>query len=259
MVATNKQSQHLYLGIQEREGERCGDSPLAPDAARFVSAYGETAYLTPYLDDPGLTGQLQSLIEESASPLAQAETCFAVDGLVLGLGSEAPRGWGVQCHLACGVNTGIVVAVEVGGVEAVGSRRLPALLRTVMESFPEAGEVYADRAYLAKAGFEAAAELGIDLYIPFKANSKSSDSGRRQCQAWDEALDLYRHDHEEFQSHYRQHSVVEEVLDTIEAGAGVWACAGTDTAQINAFLISVAAHNVRLVAEWERGAGGEPD
>ena len=139
MVAINKQSQHLYLGIQEREGERCGDPPLAPNAARFVSAYSETAYLTRYLDDPGLTGQLQSLIEESASPLAQAETCFAVDGLVLGLGSEAPQGWGVQCHLACGVNTGIVSAVEVGGVEAAGSRRLPELLRTVMESFPEAG------------------------------------------------------------------------------------------------------------------------
>ena len=228
-----------------------------PRGARFVSAYGEMAYLTRYLDDPGLTGQLRSLIEGSAEPLAQAETCFAVDGPVIGLGSETPRGWGVQCHLACGVNTGIVVAVEAGGVDAAGTRFLPALVRTVKSNFPGAEELCAGRSYLSKAGFEAAATLGITLYIPFKMNSTFSRSG--QCPAWDEALDLYRHRHEEFLRHYRRHSVIEGVLNAIQDKAGVWACTGSGTAQLNAFLVKLAAHNVCVAAELTRGPGREPE
>ena len=262
MVATYEQHRHSYPVVQERErehletvlgytevlpgGENRPPSLPIPDAARFVSVYGEMFRITRQLDDPDLTRQLKALIEESARSLASVETCFAVDGTAFGYDDTALPPWGAQYHLACGSVTGIVAAVETG--DDGGSRLLPELLRTVRTHFPEAVEVCAGRAYLSKAGFEAAEELGLTLLIPFRADSDPGDPG--QCPAWDRALDFYRRRHQEFLRRYRRYSVAGDVLDTIEAESGVWTCVGTDRERLNTALIKMAAHNIRVVAEW---------
>ena len=251
MVATHERNEHSHGRIRDCEN---GPSRLSvPDTAHLVSVYSEIAYLTRYLDDEALTLQLKSLVEESAKPFNARETCFAAAGTVFGQDRATRRGWGLQCHLACGVETGVVVAVEAGGPTAHGVRLLPALLRTIKSNFPLAEELCASRPYLSKAGFEVAAELGLKLYIPFRMNSKFSHLEGRQHRAWDEALDLYRHRYEEFLRRYRRHSVVEGVLNAIRDKAGVWSCAGTDTAQLNALLVKVAAHNLNVVAGATRG------
>jgi len=185
--------------------------------------------------------------------LQVAETHFAVDGIVFGWDGKALRAQGVQCHLACGVKTVIVAAAEVGGPEACGSLFLPGLLRTAKVGFPGAREMTAGQAYLSKYNFEAAAELGFDLYFPFKANS--TPSRERRDRAWDEALHFYRHDHDEFLRRYRPHYAVEDVMDVVEARTGECArdCACAGTAQLNATLIRAVAHNLRIVVELKSG------
>ena len=99
MVVTYEQNRRTYPDAQERKGERYedllrGHGPPVPDEAGFVSVYNETFHVTRYLNDPDLTQQLKTLVEESAKPLAQGETCFAVDGTVFGQGGSTPRGVG---------------------------------------------------------------------------------------------------------------------------------------------------------------------
>ena len=263
MVMTDERSQYPHDDAQEHDRDSfeallcyiC-DRVAPPDCENgrsLLSVVARCIETHDCLDDPALTSPLKSLVEESAKLLQVAETHFAVDGIVFGWDGKALRAQGVQCHLACGVKTGIVAAAEVGGPEARGSLFLPQLIQTAKRNFPGARDMTAGQAYLSKANFEAAAELGLDLYIPFKANSTPSrEQGGR---AWDEALHFYRHDHEEFQRRYRPHYAVDDVMGAVEARTGdcVSSCACAGTAQVNATLIRAVAHNLRIVVELKRG------
>ncbi|MYC36602.1 MAG: transposase [Chloroflexi bacterium] len=269
MAPTNEQNQYSYNDDQEHFEALLRDicDRVAPpdcesglpelsasDVAHCVNVHNQASRIAHYLDNPALTPLLKALVEESARPLAAMETYFAVDGTVFGWNGAALRPWGVQCHLACGVKTGVIVAVEVGGASDNSSRFLPGLLRTVKNSYPGAEAMSAGKAYLSRENFEVAGKLDMALYIPFKKNSVSSRPGWQESPAWNEALYLYRHDHEEFMRRYRPHSVVEDVMDTIEAGAGVCSHTGTGTTQLNRTLIEAAARNVRIVSELMCGA-----
>ena len=205
------------------------------------------------LDDPATTPLLRRLVEDSARPLATVETHFAADGIVFGQDGATLRPWGVQCHLACGVDTGIVAAVEVGSPGARSGRFLSGLLRTVRSNFPGARELSAGQAYLSRENFETAARLGMALYVPFRTGSAFSGSGQRSP-AWDAALRLYRHRHGEFVRHHRLYAVIENVLDGLQARTSGYAHAGTGTAQLNATLIEALDRNVRVVAALRAAA-----
>ena len=263
MAATYEQNQYLYDDAHEHDGGsfeallRYICDRVAPPGCEgersLLSVVARCIETHDCLGDSALTSQFKSLVEESAKLLQVAETHFAVDGIVFGWDGKALRAQGVQCHMACGVNTGIVAAAEVGGPEARGSLFLPYLIQTAKRNFPEAREMTASQAYLSKANFEAAADVGLELYIPFKANS--TPSRERRDRAWDEALHLYRHDHDEFLRRYRPHYVVEDVMDAVETRTGACArdCACAGTAQLNAVLIRAVAHNLRIVVELKRG------
>ena len=262
MVTTDERSQYPHDDAQEHDGDsfeallRYICDRVAPPGCEngrsLLSVVARCIETHDCLDDPALTPQLKSLVEESAKLLQVAETHFAVDGIVFGWDGKALRAQGVQCHMACGVKTGIVAAVEAGGPEARGSLFLPHLIQTAKRHFPEAREMTAGQAYLSKANFEAAAEMGFDLYIPFKANS--TPSCERRDRAWDEALHFYRHEHEEFQRRYRPHYAVEDVMDAVETRTGDCAssCACAGTAQLNAALIRAVVHNLHIVVELKR-------
>lgn len=277
MAPNDERSQYLYGGDYECSEGSLGaalrdlcdrvsppDSengqPLlsAQDVARYIQTRDRKSRVARHLGDEALTPLLKRMVEESARPLVAMESHFAVDGACVGWDRAARRPWGMQYHLACGANTGVVGAVETAGPAANGCSLLPKLLQTVSENFPSATEVSADREYLSRGNFEVAAALGVDLYIPFKKNSLPNRC-RYQSPAWDEALRLYRDDHEEFLRRYRPHVVVESVLATIKAEVLVCTGAGSDTAQLNKVLIEAVARNVRIVAELTGETDGELD
>ncbi len=255
MVATYEQNQHPYGGVQEYDGENF--ESLLRDIRERVS-------VAHHLDDPALPPLLKGLVEERARPLAETETRFAAGSVVFGGAAYNHRlePWqpyatrhagSVRAHLVCGVRTGVVAAVEVSATDINCSPFLPKLLQTTAEHFPRAQELAAGRAYLSRRNFQAAWELGVDLYIPFKPNSRpSGHHGRRRCWAWDEALRRYRHDHEEFMERYhRSHSIIEDVADTIEDRTGTCLHAKTEPGRFNEVLLKVLAHNTCVLAEAE--------
>ena len=224
---------------------------LLPVVARCVNVYRgmSCASVAGHLDDPALVPLLKSLVEESAKSVAAFETHFALDDVLFGHMAYDPRYPGpVRCQLVCGVRTGIVVTAEVSGFNVRRDRFLPGLLRTTTENFPGAWELTAGKVYLSMANFAAAAELGVELYIPFKVNSASGRPG--QSQAWDEALRLYRQDCGEFARHYRNHSVIEDVMDTIDERTGVCIHGKTEAAQFNEALLKLFIHNLYIAAHY---------
>ena len=256
MTATCERNQHQY-GNQELPH-------LSPqDVARLINVYGEASRITRcLLDDPDLTPVLKSLVEESALPLAATETRFAADGVVFGAAAydeESGLRWryaapgagadAVRAHIVCGTSTGIVAAAEVDGTGSGSGSVLPGLLRKAKSGFPGVEEATAGRAYLNKAGFEAAAELGIRLYIPFKPNSKLSGQERLRSQAWEEAFHFYQNHYGEFQERYRSHAAVDGVMDAIEDRTGTCVHAKTETGRVNEVLVKLVIHNFCVVAE----------
>ena len=156
--------------------------------------------------------------------------------------------WSVREHLVCSVETGVVAAVEVSGPYAHDSFFLPGLLQTTTEYFPRVEEVSAGRSYLSRRNFEAAAKVGIDLFIPFRPTSLPGGYGwRPESRAWDRALHLYRHYHEEFMRHYRP-CAVEDAKDAIEDRTGTCVHAKTEAGRFKEVLLKVLAHNACVAA-----------
>ena len=138
-------------------------------------------------EDPELTPILKSLIVEASKPLAAVETAFAVDSsgfstsrfvrwfdIKYGKTMEE-REW-VKVHIACGVKTNVVTAVEILGKNANDAPLLPPLLNKTRENF-DIKEVSADAIYASQVNFNAVAEVGATPYITFKDNTTGGIGG----------------------------------------------------------------------------------
>jgi hypothetical protein len=139
------------------------------------------------MDDPALTPILKRLIVESSKPLAAIETCFASDStgfstcrftkwfdIKYGKTMEE-REW-VKVHVATGVKTNVVTAVEILDKNAGDAPQLPALVRTTREHFG-IKEWSADAAYASLDNFNVLGETGAVPYIDFKDNTTGSVGG----------------------------------------------------------------------------------
>src|SRR5205807_17652 len=139
------------------------------------------------MEDETLTPILKALIIEASKPLAKVETDFAVDStgfstcrfvrwfdMKYGKTMEE-REW-VKVHIACGVKTNVVTAVEILGKNANDAPQLPALLNTTRESFT-VKEVSADAIYASQDNFNAIATVGAVPYIAFKGNATGGVGG----------------------------------------------------------------------------------
>ena len=130
-----------------REAHRKGYIDIAPS---FSS-------VNRYIADPALAPIITELIEESAAPLAAVESHIAVDSSGFSTcrfdrwfdhkwGKEKSKRQWLKAHIAVGVHTNIVTAVEVTPSNANDSPMLPGLLDRTAQRFTIA-EVSADKAY----------------------------------------------------------------------------------------------------------------
>ena len=201
-----------------------------------------------------MTPILHQMIELSALPLRGLENQFAVDSTgfrttSFGAYNQETHGptrrnlW-LKAHAIVGTVTHIVVKVKVTDGNAPDSPQFPELLKGAVQSGFNVKEVSADKGYLARDNVEAAAELGVTPYIPFKKNS----TGRARGSALYNKLFHYFQLHkEDFDAHYHRRSNVESVFGAIKKKFGEALKSRDRIAQENELLAKIVAYNITVL------------
>ena len=220
-----------------------------------------------YLDDPKLTDVLRTLIRESAAPLADVESRFAVDSTGFSTcnyerwfdhkwGRERSKRQWVKAHVIVGVHTNVVTDVLVTDNVGDGSGdapQLPELVSNTAQRFAM-NEVSADKAYMSRQNFDAIEAVGAVPYIPFRSGT-TGEGPAMWRRMW--ALFMYRG--EEFGKHYHARSNVETTFSMIKRKFGASLRAKSFVAQRNEVLCKVLAHNLVVLvgAMYELGITAE--
>jgi|HubBroStandDraft_4_1064222.scaffolds.fasta_scaffold00003_25 transposase len=216
------------------------------------------------LDNPEVTPILNALIEESARPLQQIETDFAVDSSGFSsciydrwfshkYGRELSRSQWVKAHVMIGTTTNVVTSVRVTGSRSADSPQLPALLNATGKRFA-VKTLAADRAYISHDNLDAIDAAGAFPLIPFKSHhnptgARQTRDGKRRYSPesralWQRMFNFFTYNREEFLKHYHQRSNVEATFSMIKAKFGSRVRAKTPTAQVNEVLAKVLCHNL---------------
>lgn len=201
------------------------------------------------MEDPGLTPILKALIVESSKPLASVESEFAVDSSGFGTSrftrwfdikygqTMEEREW-VKVHIACGVKTNVVTAVEILDKHAADCPQLPPLLETTRRNFT-VKELSADAIYATQDNFRAVAAAGATPYITFKENTTGSVGG-----LFAKAFHYYCAFRDDFLKHYHRRSNIESTFSMVKAKFGDSIRSRSDAAMTNEALLKLLCHNI---------------
>jgi hypothetical protein len=197
---------------------------------------------------------LHDLLARSAIPLIGVDTSCAIDSS----GFRTTRFhyyrhekyeptrkniW-LKAHILAGVQTHVVPVVEVTEGSAGDSPRFPILLKRAVDAGFTAKEVYADKGYLARTNSEAAAELGIDAFIPPKVNTTGQS---KRSPAYHKMFLLFQYHREEFDRHYGQRAQVETTFGAIKQKLGEALWSRNFTAQANELIAKLVAYNITVL------------
>ncbi|MEX2288489.1 MAG: transposase [Planctomycetaceae bacterium] len=216
------------------------------------------------LENENLTPILQQLITRSSLPLRALETEFAVDST--GFTSSRFHRWfdvkygqprqehdWVKAHIACGVRTNIVTAVEIHERNSNDIPLLPALVDATAVNF-DVLEVSADKQYASENNFQAIARIGATAYIPFRSGTTGRIGGLF-AKAF-HYFNLYR---EDFLAHYHRRSNIESTIMMIKTKFGDHVRSKTDVAMKNEVLAKILAHNICCLISAMHELGISPE
>lgn len=216
------------------------------------------------LENPAMTPILKRMIEESAAPLRETETDFAVDSTGFSTatyerwfshkyGREMTKAQWIKAHAMVGVRTNIVTSIEVTTIRGADCPQLPHLLNVTGERF-KVRSLAADKAYISHDNLDAVAGAGAFPLIPFKSHHNRGGAYQRKSgreryapesrALWKRMYDYYNGNRREFLDAYHQRSNVETTFWMIKAKFGSYVRSRTLTAQINEVLCKVLAHNL---------------
>jgi transposase len=202
-----------------------------------------------YLENPEVTPLLYALITESSLPLTEFECDFAFDST--GFTSSRFIRWfdhrygprqghheWVKVHLACGVRTNIVTAVEIKDRDASDTKLLPALVEATAKNF-RMNEVSADKGYGSLNNYEVIKDHGAVPYIAFKSIHNGRGGG-----LWAKMYHFFQFNRAEYMQHYHKRSNVEATFSMIKAKFRDHVRSKSDTAMVNEVLCKIICHNI---------------
>ena len=202
-----------------------------------------------HLENPALTPILKAMIEESARPLREIETDFAVDSS--GFSSSVYRRWFdakygrertsgeyVKAHVMVGVTTNIVTSVEVTPASISDYQIFSPLVESTAARF-DIARISADKAYSGRSNLAAVDSIGALPFIPFRSNAKPTGAS-----LWKRTYDFFQDNKEEFYRHYHKRSNVETTFSMIKAKFGARVRSKSPIAQTNEVLCKVLCHNL---------------
>lgn len=223
------------------------------------------------LENPALTPILKRMIEESAAPLREVETDFAVDSSGFSTstyqrwfshkyGREVLKSFWLKAHVMVGVQTNVVTSIEVTTIRGADCPQLPQLLNVTGERF-KVRSVAADKAYISHKNLDAIVAAGGFPLIPFKENQRNRDgaywrkdgTGKNNSASralWGRMYDYYNQNRREFLDAYHVRSNVESTFSMIKAKFGACVRSRMLPAQINEVLCKVLCHNLCCLANF---------
>ncbi len=215
------------------------------------------------LDNADVKPILFDLIRQSALPLREVDTDFAVDssGFMTSrfvrwfdqkYGSTKQAHEWVKVHIITGVKTNIIAAVEILDKQANDFPQLPALVRAAAKGFRVA-EVSADKAYAGRENFDAVAEVGGTLYAAFKSNTTGSVGG-----LFEKMFHLFCLNREDYLRHYHKRSNVESTFSMVKRKFGDSLRSKSDAAMVNEALAKLLCHNLVVVIHEMYELGIDP-
>jgi transposase len=236
--------------------EACAESGHMVKAPRFSTLFER-------FEDPAMTAILTRLIEQSAAPLANIETSFAVDSTGFGTcvyhrwydekyGKPMKKATWLKAHAMVGTSTGVITSVKVTASDGADCPQLPELVAATKQNF-NLGQVSADRAYLSNENLTAIERAGAQPFVPFKLNSQQDGSP-----AWRKMHAVFVLKQDEFLAAYSRRNNVEATFSAVKRKFGGAVKSKTFTAQVNEILCKVLCYNLACLVHAMAELGIEP-
>ena len=250
----------VYTGMSAR---RSSTDIRQCEQAGHISKAPHYNSICNYLERPSVTPILKALVEESAAPLAEVETKFAVDSTGFATscyrrwfdhkyGKEVSKNIWVKAHCSVGVCTNVVSAVEVTDGFSNDSPEFVPLVKRTAKRF-DVREVSADKAYLSHQNLKTVEEIGGTPYVPFKSNSQGEGS-----QAWRNLWHLYSLHREDFLRKYRLRENSESTFSAVKRLFGANVRSRLPVAMQNEALAKFVAYNLTVLVHSIYTLGIEP-
>jgi transposase len=205
-----------------------------------------------------LTPILLQLVRESAKPMIGFERggTIAIDssgfttsvfGAYLTETHEPNRRHEfVRGHIAIGTRTHVVTNLSVTSQHSGDSPQFETLLRGTLNSGFQPAVVVADKAYLSRANYKLAAELGVKAVIPFRSNVGPNPKGVRE---WRDMWHLAHEQPEEFGKLYHSRSNVEAAFSAVKRKLGESLFSRRPVARQNELICKFLAYNLTVIIQ----------
>jgi transposase len=250
----------VYSGLSGRRArgvyENVADRGLLPKVPSFMVA-------SRLLNRPEITPVLDRLVSASATPLAALENggvvapdSTGVQTTSFGAWREAKHGeqrvkkW-LKVHALVGTRTHVVLRAIIGDEYSSDSIQFGPLLRDTLAAGFRPNMIVADKGYLSSENYGLADQAGVEVYIPFKANTLSNEVNRlrgvKKPGSWEKAYHLFMANRDEFNRRYHRRSNVEAVFSALKRKFGENIRSKNRVAQVNEVLCKLIAYNLTVV------------
>lgn len=202
-----------------------------------------------YIEKAELFPVLLALIERASLPLAAVESDFAVDSTGFAYSRfvrwydikynrfTSEQQW-VKAHIACGVKTNVITAIEIHEKDTNDCPLLPSLLDATAKNFTMK-EVSADKGYSSRENHSAVIKHGATPFIMFKANTTGGVGG-----VFKKMFHFFQFKRDEFLAHYHQRSNIESTVMMVKTKFGDAVRSKSEVAAKNEVLCKVLCHNI---------------
>ena len=255
--------QKSYLGSSCRRSHG-----FRAEAAKngFLTTTPYWALPSRFLCRDDVTENLHAMLARSALPLIGLEDRCAIDST--GLRTTRFHSYRKEryepsrqniwrkLHALVGVKTHVIPVLEVTDGSANDSPQFRVLLSRAAAAGFAFKEVYADKGYQSRDNFNAAAELQIEPYIPFKRNQTGQSKGSAM---FHRMFLFFQYHREEFDRHYGQRAQVESAFGSFKAKFGETLASKNIRAQINEVLSKAIAHNITVLIRQMFEVGIRPE
>jgi len=255
--------QRSYLGFSLRRSQ---DFRVQAVAQGLLSDAHFWALPSRFLCSQDVTEGLHDMLARSAIPLIGLEERCAIDSTGLRTtrfnyyrkekyDPSRENVW-LKLHALVGVKTHCIPVLEVTAGAANDSPQFPVLLDRAVKNGFQFKEVYADKGYQGRRNFNAASELEILPFIPFKRNQTGETKGSPM---YHKMFLFFQYHREEFDQHYGQRAQVESTFGAFKQKVGETLASKKFTSQVNEILCMAIGYNITVVVRQVFESGILPD
>jgi Transposase DDE domain len=173
-------------------------------------------------------------------------------------GERRTHRW-LKIHATVGTKTHAIPTAIVADEFTADSPQFAALLPGAVDAGFHPNQIVADNGCSSRDNYALAGSLGIEPYIPFRADTVSNEVNRirgvTKPEAWVKAYHLFQANRVEFDRRYHARSNVESVFSALKRKFGENVRSKNPVAQVNEVLCKLLAYNLTVLVHemYENG------